>query len=96
VTALDESERVIDGAPVVTPEPPGVTWKPMVPETATLLMVVLATTRSAPLALEDEGASWTTAWPLLFVRAELVLNVPRPPAVEKVMTCPETVAPVEL
>jgi len=25
VTALDESERVIEGAPVVTPEPPGVT-----------------------------------------------------------------------
>ena len=96
VTEEDDRVSVIDGAPVVMVAPPGVTWKPIVPDTVAPPIVVLATTRSAPFEFADAGESCTTAWPLAFVRAELTLKAPSPPAVEKVMTWPETVAPAVL
>jgi hypothetical protein len=86
VTEVEDKLSVIDGAPVVMVELLGVTWKPIVPDTVVPLIDTFATTRSAPLELDEAGESCTTAWPLAFVRAELTLNAPSPPAVEKVTT----------
>src|SRR5262245_4025853 len=50
--------------------------------------------RSAPFEVAAAGESLTVATPLVSVSAEGALNVPRPPEVEKLTTCPGSALPL--
>ena len=58
----------------------------MLPVTAAPLIVAVAIAEPAPLDVAAAGASFTTAFPLESVSAELGLKVPRPEAEVKVTT----------